>query len=148
MRSATGDDFGVGDSMGLAETGLFGIYNTGPTGETFNFADSGSKVHDLSFLFWLAHNYNRPLYAWYQREHYLNRLFETLGQKKRLLPLLERNPRPYPLNLLWYSSSGDEEELNRLPLNRLFRGEAIEIAYLRDGWGRMDTFLGIKGGKN
>lgn len=44
LRTATGGDYGLSAMDGMAETGLFPIYLTGPAGTVFNFGDSDASV--------------------------------------------------------------------------------------------------------
>jgi hypothetical protein len=148
MRTALGHDFELPDASGFSETGLFAIYISGPSGATFNYADAGDGVKDESQMFWLAERHAQPVYALYQRENYINGLLDSLAGKKRVLPVLEKNSRPYPLNLLWYSTAGDTRDLEGLPLARVFRAQDVEIGVLRSGWGADDAFLAVKGGVN
>jgi len=68
LKSALGTDFGLSQKSGLAETGLFRLQTTGPTGLFFNFADSEEQAGDEPSLFWLGRRYNNSLLAWGGRE--------------------------------------------------------------------------------
>jgi len=69
LQTALGKDFGLSEIKGLAESGNFPIYTTGPTGLFLNFADCGEKSSRISMpcMFWLAHLYNNTLSA--EEEH-------------------------------------------------------------------------------
>ncbi len=68
LQSALGTDFGLSEMPAFAETGLFPIYLTGPTGRTFNYADGGDHLIRAPQMFWLARRFKRPVYAWYERQ--------------------------------------------------------------------------------
>jgi len=126
LETALGTDFGLGDAAkGFSETGLFPIYLTGPSGETFNFADAGQH-HRIraSQFFYLARRYGRLVYAEFQKER----------------------ARPNALDILWdVDATGMARE--ELPLARHFRG--TEVATVRSSWNDPQAlFVGIKGGSN
>ena len=125
LETSLGKDFGLSRSPGMAETGLFPIYLQGPSGRTFNFADGGDRpVHGPAF-FWYARRFRRPVYAWHEAG----------------------NPRPGPLDLLWYSPDRKDPAKAGLPLDKRFRGP--EAAVFRSSWGDRDAlFLAAKGGDN
>ena len=54
LNTALGHDFGLSQMPGFSETGDFPIYFTGPTGQTFNYADAHSGWRGAPQLFWLA----------------------------------------------------------------------------------------------
>jgi Heparinase II/III-like protein len=150
LRTSLGHDFGLSKTPGFSDTGLFALYLAGPMGNNFSFADSsirGKGPKGIS-LFWLSRQFDLPLYAWLQRERYVLPRLKTLRDVKGNMPFLERKSLPHPLNLLWYSTAGSPELLERLPSNRLFRGHAIEVASFRENWGPESMFLGVKGGGN
>jgi hypothetical protein len=117
---------------GLAETGLFPIYNTGPTGEPFNFADGlGPELGPQ--LNWLARRFQRPVYA----GHLAGAAQGDRGALEGMLAALE---------LIWYEAGGPSPEAAALPLERHFRGAGL--ATLRSGWGADALFVGFKAGDN
>lgn len=146
MTTSMGHDLGLAEERGLAESGLFAIYATGPSGLVFNYADSDDTVGDENQMFWLGKRFDQPIYAWFQREHFVNDLLRRIQGKESVLAELERDPRPYALNLLWYSPSGSAQDLEGLPRVRIFRAKDVEIGVLRSGWQKDDLYLGVKGG--
>lgn len=54
LETALGTDFGLSKTPGFAETGMFRIHFTGPTGLPFNYADAGEKAGTASQMFWFA----------------------------------------------------------------------------------------------
>lgn len=126
LETALGTDFGLADAAkGFSETGLFPIYLTGPSGETFNFADAGEhqRIRASQFLY-LARRFSRRVYAEFQKER----------------------ARPDALDILWdVDATGMERE--KLPLARHFR--SAEVATVRSSWNDPQAFfVGVKGGSN
>lgn len=128
LHSALGTDFGLSQTPGLAEAGTFPIYLTGPTGQTFNFADSGAGTVRSAELFWLARQYDQPAYAWWQQH-----MAGAAGG---------------PAGLLWRDPTLTERYDPALfPLDRYFRG--VEVTAFRSAWQDPDaTFVAFKAGDN
>lgn len=125
LKTAVGTDMGLTKMEGFAETGLFPIYITGPTGRTFNFADGGDGTLRAPQMFWLAHMFNRPIYAWYART----------------------TASPHPLDLLWFDERGQDPQAEGLPLDKYFR--RVEVVTMRSAWNdRNAIFIGFKAGDN
>jgi hypothetical protein len=125
LQTALGTDFGLSKMDGFAEAGAFPIYATGPIGLTFNYADAGSGLIRAPHMFWMARQFQRPVYAGYE------------------LPLAT----PHPLDLLWFDPRAERAPVSSLPLDRYFRH--AEVALLRSGWDHRDAlFLGLKAGDN
>ncbi len=130
LQSALNNDFGLLQTKGLAESGSFPIYTTGPTGLFLNFADCGqrSSRRPMPCMFWLARVYNNPLYA--QSEH------EMIAKS-----------RASPEHIIWYVPAPDKKPPAR-DLDRYFRGP-VEVAVLRSAWNDPDAlFVGVKAGYN
>ncbi len=125
LETAVGTDLGLSQMDGFAETGLFPIYITGPTGRTFNFADGGDGTLRAPQMFWLARKFNRPVYAWYARS----------------------TASPHPLDLLWFDKQGNDPQAEGLPLDKYFR--RVEVVTMRTAWNdRNALFVGFKAGDN
>jgi len=125
LQSALGTDFKLSTLPGVDRTGWFPIYMSSPTGETFNYADSGSgRVHGPQ-LFWLAQRFQQPVFAWFEA----------------------RTDRPHPLDLLWYTPAQTDPVAAGLPLDKYFH--VSEAVTLRGSWTDGNaTFVGFKAGKN
>ncbi|HAK96660.1 MAG TPA: coagulation factor 5/8 type domain-containing protein [Planctomycetes bacterium] len=125
LTSALGTDFGLSDAPGLAETGTFPLYMTGPSGQTFNFADAGAGAIRAPQMFWFARRFQAPVYAWYAREH----------------------ARPEVLDLVWFDARGDAASAAALPPARHYRN--AEVATLRSAWNDPNAlFVAFKAGDN
>ncbi len=125
LEMALGNDFGLSQVEGFADTGLFPLYITGPIGRTFNFADGGDGTLQAPQMFWLTRKFNRPVYAWYART----------------------TASPHPLDLLWLDERGKDPQAEGLPLDKYFR--YVEVVSMRTAWNdRNALFVAFKAGDN
>ncbi|MFC1557906.1 heparinase II/III family protein [candidate division KSB1 bacterium] len=130
MESALNTDFGLTESEGLPEAGLFPIYGAGPTGYSISYADIGqnSRRGNIPPLFWLARRYNKPLLA--DEEHRM-----TVKHGARSMDFI-----------LYIPPVG--KKLSSLPLDKLFRGK-VGIAIFRSSWDDPNAlFVSVKAGNN
>lgn len=127
IESALGTDFDLKKMPGFAQTGLFRIYNTTPTGRQFNYADGHDYTSPAAQMFWFARTFNQPICAGYERD------------------LAER--RPSIFHLLWFDERGRSPRDDDLPLSAVYHN--IDVAFLRSAWNDPDAvFIGFKGGDN
>jgi hypothetical protein len=97
----------------------------GPTGKTFNFADSPEGIRSTPALMWLARRFDRPIDAW----------------------ITGRGPIGSGIGVLWYHPVRRSPEALRVPRNVRFRH--VEVASLRGSWSDKAAFwLAMKGGDN
>jgi hypothetical protein len=130
LQTALGNDFGLLQIKGLAESGNFPIYTAGPRGLYLNFADCGGKNSrkPMPCMFWLARTYDNPLYA--EAEHAEIARSEASAQ-----------------HLVWYVPA-PSKMLAAKDLDCYFRGP-VEIAILRSAWNDPQAlFVGVKAGYN
>jgi hypothetical protein len=126
LQTALADGSTLARSAGLSETGLFRIHTIGPTGLMFNFADCRERPGRCPEMFWLARQYDRPLYAWHERQ-------ETRS--------------PTMLHLLWYNPAGADPLRSGLPTGACFRG--VQVVALRSAWQDPNAvYVAVKGGDN
>jgi len=124
LKTALGSDMGLSRTPGFPQTGMFRMYFAGPTGLTFNFADAGSGAGSTPQMFWMAQEFDQPLYAWHQRRY--PRGSEALG-------------------LWWFDPRGEGPE--GLQLDAMFKG--VNVAFFHSAWEDPDAiFVGFKGGDN
>jgi hypothetical protein len=71
LQSALGSDFGLLSIPGFSRAGFFPIYDTGPSGTTFNFADAQPEAHPerAPQMFWLARSFHQPGFATFELAH-------------------------------------------------------------------------------
>lgn len=124
LESALGTDFGLSKLPGFAETGLFPMSMTGPTGRAFNFEDSGDRIGRSDCVLWLARRFDNPVLAW----------FGAQG-------------RPTARAMLWYDGPGKAPVAASLPLDKYWRG--VEAVTMRSAWeDPKAAFLGVQSGSN
>jgi hypothetical protein len=127
LESALGTDFGLKKQPGFADTGLFRIHTTGPTGQVFNFADGRPRAGSAPHMFWLARTFARPVYARHERQL--------------------SGDRPAGIFSLLWAPPGDDPAQVDLPRDALFRG--VHVACFRSAWNDPQAvYLGFKGGDN
>lgn len=125
LENGLGHDFGLADTPGFAESGMFRMHMEGPTGKLFNFADGGETVRPTPALMWLARRFDRPLYA----------------------GIAGREASASGTGVLWFHPRRQAPETIGAPLRARFRH--VEAASLRSAWGnRAALFLAIKAGDN
>lgn len=112
METALGTDFGMGDTKGFAETGLYPIHSMGPSGEFFNYSDGKPTWDATPGLMYLSRAFNIPLYAWTYRDRFPDAISVR--------------------SILWYDERGSKKDLLNIPLDRYFSD--AEVVYLRSSW--------------
>ena len=130
LETALGTDFGLGRFPGMAQTGEFPVYTTGPTGYYLNFADAGERGRrrPMACLFWLARAYDSPFLA--AAEHAALREGNATAQHVMWYVPAPETPPPPPA------------------LDRFFGG-SVPVAVFRSAWEEPDAlWLGVKGGFN
>lgn len=126
MDSALGTDYGISKTPGFEKAGDFRVGFVGPTDRSFNYADAQDRSEGTPEMFWLGRRFDKPLYAWHQRNH-------------------SRDDNP--LDLLWFDPRGQSPDKAGLPLDHLFHG--VDVAFFRTSWEDPDAiFVGFKGGDN
>lgn len=125
LQTALGSMAGLDKTPGLAETGLFCLYFTGPTGNTFNFADAGEGGGGVASLHWQARTFQKPVYAWLRRQ----------------------GRRTDAMDLVWFTPEGQGPAATGLPVHKYFRKD--EVIFFRSAWEEEKAlWVGFKGGDN
>jgi hypothetical protein len=131
LTTALGSDFGIAKSTGFMQSALFRMHVTGPSGEFFNFADSGDKKEgdDAVILSWFAAKTGDALF--FDRS-----FFEKPSNAGRLA-----GP-----GMVWLS---EYTELKKSGLPPLWCGKGINpVAVFRGGKDDPGQFyLAVKGGQ-
>ena len=131
LQTALGTDYGLSEMPGFAETGLFPIYLTGPSGTTFNFSDTwiGQWIDKIPYapqMLWLAGKFHRSVYSWYVQN------YTTIHDV---------------LDLLWFETDGQDPQSDGLPLDKHFQD--VGAVLFRSTWNDRDAiFAGFKAGDN
>ncbi len=127
LDTALGTDFGLSTFPAFDKTGDFRIEMIGPTGRAFCFADGSDRVGTAPIMFWLAKKFDKPHYAYHERE------------------LIDRSNY---WSLWWFDPRGTVEDLAKnLPVAEQFR--KVDVVVMRSNWTDPNAlFLGLKGGSN
>jgi hypothetical protein len=129
LETALGSDFGLSGAKGFDRTGRFRVYGNGPSGKTFNYADTHDRVEPAAELFWLARRFAEPVYSWEEQR------------------LLEAGASPEPADLIWFQPDARSPKQENWPLNAIFHD--VQVAFLRSAWEDPNAiFIGVKGGDN
>ncbi len=126
LESSLGESFGLAAAPGLAETGDFALYLSGPRGEAFDFGDSVRRF-DAAPLAWLAHRFCRPSDGWL---------------------VCDYDGWHLPFALIWADRPATDPASLDLPTGKVFNGS--HLASFRNTWSCEESarpvFLAIKGG--
>ena len=137
LESVMGTDFGLTKAPGFNVTGQFLSLTTGPSGQSFNYADGGSGRETQPSLFWFASRYDRP--DWLGGEY--ERVTRDVERMKRS----SGSGRLFPLVLLWMKNNKETSDI-RIPLHWSSEGET-PITIHRSSWtDPKAVFLGVKAG--
>jgi hypothetical protein len=129
LETAEDYDHGFSQARGFDRTGRFRVYFTGPTGKTFNFADSVDDDGTAPEMFWLARRFVQPVYAWDEQRE------------------CERVPHADPLDLVWFYKDAKPPLGDEWPHDAIFPG--VQTAFMRTSWEDPNAlFLAVKGGDN
>ncbi|HRY23020.1 MAG: heparinase II/III family protein [Geminicoccaceae bacterium] len=124
LRGLDIDDRDLSCRDGLERSGEFVLHCLGPTGMTFNFADSEPRV-SLMAMSWLGERFGRDTDSW----------------------IASHNPNGsrLALQLLWRAGPGAPPESGRTPRDAAFA--SIHGAFFRSAWNDPDAlWVGFKGG--
>ena len=141
LEKLTGSDFGLSQQPGFLKTAGYLENMTGPTGNAFNYFDSGMRGGLQPAMFWFAHGRHsdrtgNPSLLWNEQTYLRNPAELKRQGQNRLLPA----------TLLW----GQGLNLNRIvpPTPTVWTGGGRNpVALLRTAWtDSAAIFVGIKGG--
>ena len=126
LNTAVGTDFELSKIPGFADTGFFPVYMTNPFGLPFNFADGKYRNINAPELFWLSKQFDRPVYAKYQKKY----------------------ATPEVMDLVWYEPNLNFAKFSeKLSLDKYFR--TTQIVSMRSNWeDSQGIFVGFKAGDN
>ncbi|MDP8245463.1 MAG: heparinase II/III family protein [Candidatus Hinthialibacter antarcticus] len=137
LESVLGSDFGLSKAPGFIETGQYLSIVTGPSGQTFNYSDGGSRRGAEAAVFWFASKFNRP--DWAVGESKL--LDELITQSKNT----SRGDRFLPFTLLWMQKQPNNTSM-QAPLHWEGGGH-VPVTVHRSSWTDPNAvFVGMKGG--
>ncbi len=129
----------------LGKSGLFHIQTAGPTGLYFNYADAKKNLYFSPVLFWMANEYDKPVYAWFERllcqKDYPRMLKGDLMKDDTL-------DRFLALLVIWFNDQGENFTYDDLPFDTKFQGEGVDLFAMRSSWSDNATYLAGKAGSN
>ena len=129
LDTALESDFGLSNQRGLDRAGRFQLYISGPTGRSFNYAESTEDPGATPELFWLARRYRQNVLAWTEQRE------------------AEREQHPAPLDLIWFFKEARSPAAENWPLDAIFPN--AEVATLRTSWDDPNAlFVAVKAGDN
>jgi hypothetical protein len=134
LQSALGSDFGLLAIPGFSRAGFFPIYDTGPSGTTFNFADAQPEAHPerAPQMFWLARSFHQPGFATFELAH-------VNPTNVSIWDLLYAGVDPLPSQQTTAAS---------LPLFAVFHG-VQDVGVARSSWDDpAAAWVALKGGDN
>lgn len=137
LDSALGTDFGIAQMPGFSDTGNYIIQATGPTDLFANFSDAGMGVFPSFQMFWLAHRFNRPEYATYERGIIENRKLDLRQARE--------SSRFSIFLLLW--AARDTGLKGGVDLSRIESFARTDQVYMRSSWNDANAwYVAFKGG--
>jgi hypothetical protein len=101
LESALGNTFGLTKLPGFDQAGAFRIYFQSPAGGTFNYADAHSGSGRSPEMFWLARQFDNPVYAW-----------DEIGKIAKM--------KGTATDLIWYQPHQQSPVEAKWPLSRVF----------------------------
>lgn len=134
LESALGTEFGLSQKEGFSQGPYYYLHVTGPSGDYFNYPDSGLHKSFMPVVYWFAREYDDPSLSWTENRMLDQALKSGSGSIYR--------HRIAPLMLLWYTGEGE------VPEARCWMGRGSNgVAMFRTSW--IDpgaAYLAIKGG--
>ena len=129
-------DFGMTERPGFLKTAGYLENMTGPSGEAFNYSDSGVNGELQPAMFWLANQAKDPSLLWQERTYLLDPADKKRQIKDRLLPAI----------MLW--NGGINVAAIKEPQTTAWVGQGRNpVALLRTSWSDPAAiFVGVKGG--
>lgn len=140
LEGTLGTDFGLSLAPGFSQTGEYMPLATGPSGQTFNYADGGAERGVEPAMYWLARRFARP--DWLIQDHAL-----LAARVKRLAAkdAATGGDRFLPLLLLWLDGEAAAAPV-RMPLHWSSGGQ-VPVTLQRSSWSDPKAvFIGLKGG--
>lgn len=136
LEKLTGRDFGLSQQPGFLKTAGYLENMTGPTGNVFNYFDSGLRGGLQPAMFWFAAKTRNPSLLWEERKYLINPAETKRQIRDRLLPAtliwgqgLKLTSVPQPASTVWVG------------------GGKNPVALMRTSWSDpAAVFVGLKGG--
>ena len=135
LEGTMGSDFGLEKLPGFRETAEYLDVVTGPSGQTFNYADGGAGRGSCFATWWLSKRFNRPdILPYFELPAYRRACGGKRGMPHRLFA-----------HSLLCVSTPSADVVNRQPLVWDAQG-SVPITIQRASWDRDALFVGLKAG--
>lgn len=135
LEKAFGSDYGLSAQPGFLKTAAYLENMTGPSGNAFNYSDSGLGGGLEPTMFWFSNKLKDPSLLWVERNHLMNDGADRFV-KDRLLPSV----------MLWSAGVGISSMKEPKELMWVGAGKT-PVALMRSSWtDPAAIFLGVKGG--
>ncbi len=146
LRTTFGNLQGLESDPGylpMGKSGLFHIHTAGPTGLYFNYGDSKKTLYYSPVLFWMAHEFEEPGYAWFERLTIRRDL-----PRMRLHDLMNDDTLDRFLALLaaWYSDAGQNITYEDFSLDIAISSGETAVGAMHSNWEDDALYIGFKGG--
>lgn len=137
LNSALGDDGGLSDVKGFAETGRYMLYMVGMNDKCFNYSDCAQGVVPAIAQWWFADHLEDPSLL-YNEMRFIEANKYPASDDRRLIPMI-----------MSFANNIDMSQI-KAPTGKVWsgRGETPVVLVHTDwSWGVTDKYLGVKGGK-
>lgn len=136
LTSALGDDWGILQSPGFADSFHYVMHVTAPSNKLFNYADCYTGPMDNPLHLWAGNLLNEPALMTVGMQSLENYITHVKAHSSRLAPL----------GLLWYKPMLHDDGPTPTTCY-VGHGKEVHIAMIRSAWhDRNASFIGIKGG--
>lgn len=141
LEKATGRDYGLGSYPSFQRSIAFRVMTVGPTGQFYNFSDSGSEVSNSPVVSWFASRFGNPL-AYYEHQRLLRAFLENPGWQPG-----DHRHRLLGLQALWFPSENQFKKAVDEALPKIWHGSGSNpLSIVRSGWGEEAFYFACKGG--
>jgi hypothetical protein len=141
LETATGSDFGLSDHPSFQRSIEFRVMTIAPTGQFYNFYDSGSAAGNSSVVTWFASRFGNPM-ALYEHQRQMDAFLDRpdlKGDDQRL--------RLLALQALWFPKHDDGMPPKDESLPKVwFGGGPNPLSIVRSGWDDDAFYFASKGG--
>lgn len=134
LESSLGTDFGLSEHKGFMKSPYYMLYTTAPSGDCYNYCDSGKKITLNQAMFWFASKLKDLSIVWYEYSYLTN--LKKYANGDRLLP-----------NILIFSKKMDFNNM-QIPSGSFWFSRGVKPLFIyKGGWEKYDdVYLGVVGG--
>ncbi|RPJ58057.1 MAG: heparinase [Acidobacteria bacterium] len=134
IEKVFGKDYGLSETPGFKKTAAYLLHMTGPSGDCFNYSDSGTRAGLNPAMFWFARRLNDYSLLWLEKDYVTTD--RSVG-RDRLLPTA----------LIWGAGEGVSGKITAPQATVWVGGGKNPVALMRTSWTDPGAvFVGVKGG--